>query len=204
VGIIYKITNLNNQKSYIGQTRYTLDHRWYGHISDAKRLDYAFSRAIRKYGPESFTREIIEECDNLNEREIFWIDYYQTTNSNIGYNSTEGGDLNPTIYPEIRKKISFSQKQRWEVMSDEMKRRISRTGFKFSEESKKEMSESRKGRIPWNKGIKTKEEVKQKLKGRRVIHPKPLCFNPNLTNSELSRKYKVHRRIIKEWRQRND
>lgn len=104
-GIIYKITNKVNGKSYIGQTRYTLEFRWRQHIH--KKDDTYFHNAIRKYGIESFSLEILEECDysKLNEREIFYIAKYNTFKE--GYNLTIGGDGNRRLlldnsYDEIK------------------------------------------------------------------------------------------------------
>ena len=98
MGVIYKITNKTNGKIYIGQTRVTEPQRWQQHVwyanncpnNDSILLCYA----IRKYGKENFQREIIEECDNsqLNEREIYWINHYNSTDKNVGYNITLGGD----------------------------------------------------------------------------------------------------------------
>lgn len=104
-GIIYKITNKVNSKSYIGQTRYTLEFRWKQHIH--KQDNTYFHNAIRKYGADSFTREILEECniEDLNSREIFYIAKFDTFNS--GYNLTIGGDGNRRLildnkYDEIK------------------------------------------------------------------------------------------------------
>ena len=51
----------------------------------------AIHRAIKKYGKSNFTVEVIEEIDsaNLNDRERYWIKYYNSYNN--GYNSTKGG-----------------------------------------------------------------------------------------------------------------
>ena len=89
--IIYKITNIKNNKVYIGQTIKTLEQRFNRHRQDAEsgRLDTHFARAIRKYGIENFIPEIIEEVDsqeNLNIRESFWIDKYNSCEE--GYNKT--------------------------------------------------------------------------------------------------------------------
>ena len=50
---------------------------------------------MRKYGIENFTFSVIEECsqEQLNEREIYWIEYYDTYKN--GYNSTLGGYNTP-------------------------------------------------------------------------------------------------------------
>jgi group I intron endonuclease len=98
MGVIYKITNKINGKIYIGQTRVTEPQRWQQHIwhayNDPSNDSLLLCRAIKKYGKENFTRTIVEECDNwfLNEREKYWIKYFDSTNHNIGYNITEGGE----------------------------------------------------------------------------------------------------------------
>lgn len=97
IGYIYKITNLINNKCYIGQTTKTIEERYRHHIVDSKRTDrysykYPLYSAMRKYGYENFKLEKIETCNisELNEREIYWIDYYDTYKN--GYNQTLGGD----------------------------------------------------------------------------------------------------------------
>ena len=94
MGYIYKITNTINDKIYIGQTCTSIQYRWYGHKKDALsyRRNGHLQNAIRKYGFENFNIEEIEECDSdkLNEREMYWIKYYDSYNN--GYNSNIGGD----------------------------------------------------------------------------------------------------------------
>lgn len=104
-GIIYKITNKVNGKSYIGQTRYTIEFRWKQH--QHKKDNTYFHNAIHKYGIDNFSIEILEECDikDLNSREIFYIAKYDTFKN--GYNLTIGGDGNRRLlldssYDEIR------------------------------------------------------------------------------------------------------
>lgn len=98
---IYKITNDINNKVYIGKTLKTVEERWQEHCHDAckerceKRPLYS---AINKYGQNHFKIEPIEECsiENINEREQFWIDYYNCCGHN-GYNATFGGDGKPYL-----------------------------------------------------------------------------------------------------------
>lgn len=105
-GFIYKITNKVNGKVYIGQTRYTVEFRWRQHLH--KKDDTYFHNALKKYGPDNFIVEILEECDveKLNEREIFYIAKYNSFED--GYNLTLGGDGNRRIiltdnqYDEIK------------------------------------------------------------------------------------------------------
>ena len=92
---IYKITNIQNGKLYIGKTLSTPEKRFKEHSRDAfknrneKRPLYA---AMRKYGIEQFKVETIEETssDNIDEREKYWIEYYGSFKN--GYNATTGGD----------------------------------------------------------------------------------------------------------------
>lgn len=89
---IYKITNRINGKIYIGQS-INIKFRWKQHEQEAKgeRRNSLLYQAMRKYGLENFSFEVIEECsqENLNEREVYWIDYYNSFNE--GYNMTPGG-----------------------------------------------------------------------------------------------------------------
>ena len=89
---IYIIKNDINEKVYIGQAVNTLN-RWYHHLSDArKNKKYSIiDRAINKYGKEHFYYEIIEsQIENYNEREQYWIKYYNSRVPN-GYNIAIGG-----------------------------------------------------------------------------------------------------------------
>lgn len=90
---IYKIQNIENNKIYIGQS-IDIAQRWREHRSDAliNRDNSILHKAIKKYGEFNFSYEIIEECskEKLNEREIYWIQYYNSMIPN-GYNQTSGG-----------------------------------------------------------------------------------------------------------------
>lgn len=102
-GFIYKITNIVNNKSYIGQTIQSVKERFYQHCSNKcsrEVANMAIHRAIKKYGKKNFIIEVIEEVEkeNLNDREIYWISYYNTYND--GYNSTKGGQIG---HKEFRK-----------------------------------------------------------------------------------------------------
>ena len=88
---IYKITNIQNNKVYIGQTIRPVEQRFHRHLNDALNnvIDTHFARAIRKYGKENFVIEIIDSASNqqeLTQKEQYWIKYYNSTE--IGYNET--------------------------------------------------------------------------------------------------------------------
>lgn len=107
---IYKITNLINNKNYIGQS-VNVKTRWRNHIRISKDKDnrgynYPLYCAFRKYGIENFDFEILEEVipDNLDEKEIYYIKKYDSFNN--GYNQTSGGssphgeEIGTSIYKE--------------------------------------------------------------------------------------------------------
>ena len=95
---IYKYTNKINGHSYIGQS-IDIEKRQKTHLQRAyckseKNLEYnkTFYCAIRKYGIENFTFEILKICsrDELNKWEKYYIKKYNTFHN--GYNEDEGGD----------------------------------------------------------------------------------------------------------------
>lgn len=110
-GIIYKITNTINQKSYIGLTTGTLERRMRQHHYDSKHnVDRPLYRAMRKYGEEAFTSKIIDTADTLEalkKKEQYWINFYNTYGANsFGYNATKGGDIG-TVPPVAYLKVSL-------------------------------------------------------------------------------------------------
>jgi group I intron endonuclease len=108
---IYKITNKENGKSYIGLS-VNIEARWSDHIkkmNSEEQYDKPLYRAFRKYGLSSFTFEILEECKSseLSIKEQYWIEELKTAYEDFGYNLTFGGysgtfqKLNPVILDEI-------------------------------------------------------------------------------------------------------
>lgn len=92
MAFIYKITNLINNKCYIGKTERTINERWHEHLKNRKKLNLPLYKALNKYGIENFTIEILEECPSqiLDVQEIYWISKYNSCIN--GYNCTQGGE----------------------------------------------------------------------------------------------------------------
>jgi len=91
--IIYKATNLINNKFYIGKTILTLEKRIKKHLRKSRKSDLPFHRALRKYGNDKFKWEIINICQGvkeLNEMEKYFIK--NTNAQKIGYNIAAGGE----------------------------------------------------------------------------------------------------------------
>lgn len=96
-GRIYIIRNKVNNKVYVGQTTVSIKLRFQNHLSAARcGKDYVIGKAIRKYGEENFYVELLEEClaSELNEREMYWIAFYNATDNKFGYNMSLGGNVN--------------------------------------------------------------------------------------------------------------
>lgn len=98
MAIIYKITNLINNKIYIGETIRNLNVRWNEHKSEAlggrHGYTYHLHNAMRKYGIDNFIIEIIDNCPD-EERFIVeskYIQLYDATNPNKGYNAVLEGN----------------------------------------------------------------------------------------------------------------
>lgn len=126
-------------KKYIGQT-INIKRRKYEH-NKSKEQDH-FHCAIRKYGIENFKFEILEELEAddyetikkmLNEKEIFYIEKFDTLNN--GFNSTPGGSNYNKIYlySEVKEKLSISRKAKSSEISEKM--------LAFWEENKLKMIE---------------------------------------------------------------
>ena len=113
---IYKITNLINGKCYIGQS-VNVEKRLESHKNNFQS-NVHLQNSIKAYGIDNFLFELLEECseDKLNEREIYWIRYYDSTNRDKGYNIAEGGQggyllkgTSDEYKKEVYRKISESK-----------------------------------------------------------------------------------------------
>lgn len=97
---IYKYTNKINNKVYIGQstniTRRIAEHNRRAFTEENHEFHSLLSKALRKYGLDNFTIEVIEECskEELDEKEKFYIAQYNSCNTNYGYNLQLGGNSN--------------------------------------------------------------------------------------------------------------
>lgn len=144
---IYKITNLVDEKTYIGQHKYKKLNDSY--MGSGKHL----KRAIKKYGIENFKKEIlvfnIVRKDFINLLEKEYIKFYRSIGQ-AEYNITDGGE-------------GGSYKGRLFSEKTKMKMSESRKGIHLSEETKDKISEKLKGQAPWNKGKCHSEETRRKI-----------------------------------------
>lgn len=228
-GIIYVYTNLINGKKYIELTTRKMKNRHREHLNVSKNkiesydTNVVFHNAIRKYGIENFTLEILHSDLNLvdlNSLEKYYINFYDSLACKNGYNVSSGGSNgNPYAgktkeeMEEIKRKMIESHKNIptwWDNATDEEKERRNKKlseslkgherteehckrlsealkstnknkgenhpmyGKCHSEESKRKMSESKKGKCCgeehrlYGKQLdkETKEKISDTLKGR--------------------------------------
>lgn len=145
-GYIYKIVNRKNNKIYIGKTIKSIDKRFNEHLSTAKRwakeelenkkhpYQSKLYPAMNKYGYNNFYIELVEEVfldNSLEEREQYWISFYNTTFDLYGYNISLGGKGGPLF--------------KGHAHSEQAKQKISKLfkGIKQSEEFIKKRTQPR-------------------------------------------------------------
>lgn len=163
--IIYKITNINNGDFYIGQTINDFKTRWYNHLKSAfkKNSMTHFHCAIRMYGEDAFSNEIIATASSKDE--LNQLEYDLIKKLKPRYNSKDGGTGGKQS-PEVIKKISNTLKGRpngrkglpGPKLSEQAKEKLrlhftGKSRKPFTEEARKNMSLAKMG----NKNAKRKE-----------------------------------------------
>lgn len=124
--LVYKLTCGVSGKSYVGITARALDTRWFEHVARARQgvRNSRLYDAMRKYGIDSFTREIVGTADTEDEArslERAFILQFGTFAS--GYNANEGGCGLLHVPQEMRDRIGSAQ--RGKVISSESRTRMS-------------------------------------------------------------------------------
>ncbi len=98
---IYKITNTNNGKVYIGQTN-NIEVRKDQHFSALLKGKHENKYMQKDYNltPYGWTFEVLEECPLvlLNTQEKYWINFYRSDDAAHGYNLTKGGGSRKRYY----------------------------------------------------------------------------------------------------------
>lgn len=123
---IYIVTNLINNKQYVGMTSKSLEVRWSGHKADARRnKPFRLHKAIRKYGEDNFKIELLEECsvETLDELGVIESDYIEKLSPE--YNMSSGGEGNRGVSMAGEKNGMFGKKHR-----EDSKQKMSDNGGK--------------------------------------------------------------------------
>jgi len=156
---IYLITNLDNNKKYVGLTKFSITERFYQHV----KRGFLLTEAIKKYGEDKFFIELIEEVDTAGrayELEQYYIKEYNTKVP-YGYNLTDGGDgiFGWEVTEEYRQECSDRVKQLHK------EKKVGMYGKNHSDETKRKMSVASKGKSkPWLIGRKLSPESIEKLR----------------------------------------
>lgn len=152
-GYVYKITNLVNNKIYVGKrVAKEFDQYYWG-------SGKIIIQAIRKYGKDQFTRDVIEWCyskEQLCERERFWIKELNARDLSVGYNIQEGGEGGRSYVgenPMKGKKLNLSEESRAKMVA-------AHKGIAHTEDTKRKMSLSQQAY--WDNN--PQERVRRSLK----------------------------------------
>lgn len=154
---IYKSTNKINGKIYIGLTTMREEEsEWYFGSGDS------IKKAIEKHGVENFEKEILERGfsskEELSEAEIKWIKHFRSTEREIGYNLSPGGDLNPGhLKKSIYQYSTGGELIKWFPCIDDAVKEI---GMRNSDIYKKSIRETRPiKKFWWSLEEKSPEEI---------------------------------------------
>jgi group I intron endonuclease len=145
---IYKFTHIESNKSYIGQTIQDPNQRRLEHISDSRHTtkEYHFHNAIRKYGIDSFTFEVIAEANSLAElnllEEKFVVQYDSINN---GYNIRQAGG-NKLHSEESKERMRIAQRaahaRRRAEGRDTFTKTRKTSGWKWTDEQKENLKDN--------------------------------------------------------------
>lgn len=130
--VIYKITNIKNNKIYIGYSTKSAQYRLIKHFNEAdSKIDTTYlNNAIRKHGRENFVVEDLDTAitiEELKQKEIYYIKLYNSRDKKIGYNLSEGGDGTPGVLKSAETREKIRQKALGRKLSEETKRKMSNT-----------------------------------------------------------------------------
>lgn len=182
---IYQIRNLVNGKIYVGSS-INLHVRELSHFNSLKRNDHAnekLQRAYNKYGLDKLIFEVLEyvEKDKLLEREQYYIDTLNAVNEGYNICPLAVHSVDYTWAPAQRKSRCGAGNPMY--------------GKHHSEEHKKRISESEKGRIPWNKGRKMTESERLQVREYNGKSKRVQCIETEIiffSVREAGRQYQIN------------
>jgi group I intron endonuclease len=194
--IVYKITNLTNGKIYVGRTKKSIEKRFKEHVREASyNCKYYFHKALRKYGSDNFSLEILEENDFIveNKREEYWIEKLNANDHSVGYNISTGGEgsgdnfTNNPNKEEIRKRMS--EAHRGKKLTDDHKKKIGNSGkeaWKNTDRSKR--PNPRKGKSHTDEA---KEKIRNSRFGKKFSDEAKLKMSESHRGKVLTEEHKM-------------
>lgn len=160
---IYKVTNLINGNSYIGQST-DIRRRFYEHRCISHEGNDRIKQDLKMYGKNNFKYEVLEECEEseLDERERYYISKLKPE-----YNVAAGGKSGSREYPDyVIEKISKKAKEQWQNMSEEERVKIvthnlkgPRKGHPVSEETRQKLRDKNLGKKQSHSTIEKRKET---------------------------------------------
>lgn len=210
-GIIYRILNLINGKSYIGQTINWFYYRYSSERWDNNIDNPLLKAAIKKYGIENFEVQILEfgvgRIETLNILEIKYIADYKTfVDDGCGYNLTRGGD-NRSCSEETRQRLS-------KKYSGENNPQFGKTGEKstwfgknHSLKTREKMSQAQSGENNPNFGkitpLKTRKKLSEANMGKKQ-RPESIAKSVAARKIPVNQLDKITRELVKTWESATD
>lgn len=205
---IYKHTTPNN-KVYIGLTSLDAENRWRNGKGYKTQI---FFRAVKKYGWDNITHEILftnltkEEAE---EKEILLIKLYKSNDKRFGYNIANGGNYAGKHSEETKKKIGLAHKGK--IVSEESRRKMRENhadfrgakspnyGVKFSEERRRQMSESRKGKQAGVNNPMYGRHHSEDVRAIQSEHRKGKCIGKNNHKARGIEKYTLSGELLQKY-----
>jgi group I intron endonuclease len=224
--VVYRRTNTKNGKVYIGKTTRTAEERWIDLLAEVKRgSTNPVHNAIRKYGSEVFTTEILHVAktfEELNAMETFFIILHQSHKPENGYNLTLGGDgaapgeLNPmwgkTHTDEVKAVLRALRLGTINSPESNEKRRQSESGEKNPAYGKVYMNDRavegrRKGgfsHLGKKRSAATRAKMSQSAKGKKFstehcLHISQAKFGQGLGRKHTPEAIECMREIKRQW-----
>ena len=183
---VYIHTNKVNGKRYIGVTTYSPEKRWASGYKHNKHFD----AAIKKYGWDNFDHFILEvDSEELMYKlEKQYIEYYQTTNPEKGYNSSRGGESGHNLGKNC---YSKEYRKKWE---EEHKEQVKEYRKKYHNTHKEERNESSRKYHKEHREEQNKisreyhyehwEEIKARLKRYRELHRDEINYKKRMKRKQ--------------------
>lgn len=184
---IYKYENKINHKIYIGQTN-NPERRFNEHMYGQSYSTSLLERAIKKYGIENFIFTVIEWAENYDEREKYWIEYYNSYKP-YGYNICEGGGYLPNLQKENHPQHTISEETARAIQADLQNFELSMPFIVKKYKTTYTVVENIKSGHTWNYynltyPLRPNESILKTKKALKVID---LLKNTNLSYKEIGK-----------------
>jgi group I intron endonuclease len=207
---VYLITNIINNKKYVGQTVQTIEKRFTRHCWDSTwKNNMPISLAINKYGKDKFLIECLKEClsqQELDQEELRFALELNTFSPN-GYN-LRAGSGSGSMSGETKEKIRKSNLGKKASQETLRKLSLSHTGYKVSDETKRKLSDINKGKRGSDLCYQRSSEANAKVynlitpdgESISITNMRQFCIANNLSTSKMCQVSTGKQKQHKGWR----